>query len=129
MPMMPVQGQRKQKFEAANENMRTKAMKMAEHTLMLETVDGRAPAPSLPAFLHAYSPSNFLAESVKFGYSCEHRLDIGPGQMHPESVHEFPFNGDENRCRACVAGTCVQRVEMRPEGYLLVVHDCRHELS
>lgn len=102
---------------------------MAEHTLMLETIDGRAPAPTLPAFLYSYASPNFLEETVKFGYSCEHKLDIGPGQMHPDSVHEFPFDSDENRCRACVAGTCVQRVEMRPEGYLLVVHDCRHELS
>jgi hypothetical protein len=80
------------------------------------------------ALPYSQKPSLF-ADPVRFGYSCDHRLDVGPSQMRPNTIHEFPFEGEENRCRACVQGTCVQRVEHRAEGYILVVHDCRSELS
>ncbi len=98
---------------------------MADHALH---VDHSAPQLELPSLSYARH-TGFLAEPVRFGYSCEHRLDEGPLQMRPGTVHDFPFDNDENRCRACVAGECVQRVELWPEGFILVVHDCRAELS
>jgi excinuclease UvrABC helicase subunit UvrB len=85
-------------------------------------------APALPALIYARQQDLF-AEAVRFGYSCEHRLDVGPCQMRLDSVHIFPYNDDENRCRVCVLGACVQRVELWPEGLIVVVHDCRSELS
>jgi hypothetical protein len=96
---------------------------MANHAL---TVEYRAPV--LPALSYARH-SNPLDEAVRYGYSCDHKLDVGPCQMRPDTVHDFPFNGDENRCRACVRGACVQRVGLWPGGVLYVVHDCGAELS
>lgn len=87
-----------------------------------------AGAPALPAMSYARA-SGPLDEPVRYGYSCDHKLDVGPCQMRPDTVHEFPFDGEENRCRACVKGACVQRVERRPGGVIYVVHDCRPELS
>lgn len=84
--------------------------------------------PVLPKLSYARAGGP-LAERVRYGYSCDHKLDVGPCQMRPDTVHEFPFDGDENRCRACVLGVCVQRVELRAQGVLYVVHDCRAELS
>lgn len=86
------------------------------------------PLPVLPDLLYAKQDGP-LAEPVRYGYSSDHRLDVGPCQMHPDSVHMFPYDNDENRCRACVHGTCVQRVELWPRGIIYVVHDCRAELS
>ncbi len=98
---------------------------MADHAVIL---DLSAPQPELPSLSYARTVGP-LAEPVRFGYSCEHRLDEGPLQMRPGTIHDFPFDHDENRCRACVAGSCVQRVELWPDGVILVVHDCRAELS
>ncbi len=98
---------------------------MVDDALILDLREG---APAVTAFPYARQV-NLFAEPVRFGYSCEHRLDVGPLQMQPNTVHEFPFDGDENRCRECVRGACVQRVELWPEGLLLVVHGCRAELS
>ena len=98
---------------------------MADHAL---TVDLSAPEPDLPDFAYARAVGP-LDEPVRLGYSCEHRLDEGPLQMRPGTIHDIQFDHEENRCRACVAGSCVQRVELWPDVVVLVVHDCRAELS
>jgi hypothetical protein len=98
---------------------------MSDHALSDSFV---ATIPALPALAYARA-LGALDEPVRYGYSCDHRLDIGPCQMRSDSVHVFPFDGDENRCRACVRGVCIQRVELWPEGFVVVVHDCRPELS
>lgn len=99
---------------------------MADDALMQAVTT--APQPVLPSFSYARDGGP-LAAPIRYGYSCEHKLDVGPSQMRLDSVHVFPYDGDENRCRACVAGTCVQRVELWPHNIVYVVHDCRDELS
>jgi hypothetical protein len=98
---------------------------MSDHAL---TAVSDATSPALPALFYAKTV-NPLAGAVRYGYSSEHRLDKGPSQMRPDSAHIFPYDGDENRCRACVHGACIQRVELWPDGFILIVHDCRPELS